>query len=201
MATGVNSCRVSITSPIAKIWGTLVRSSFTAILPLFKVTTPAASRFIPATSACRPVANNTVSKASVVTISFVPTLTNVTSIWPEGSLTNCEGVTSYINLVPISAISDATFSEHCLSKPRNTIDRTATVVGYPSSVRNPATSRLTYPPPIQRVFPGALFKEKISSLVIASSSAPGTSVGIVGRPPTAITMYFAVIVFSSPCRE
>jgi alanine-alpha-ketoisovalerate/valine-pyruvate aminotransferase len=49
-----------------------------------------------------------------------------------------------------------------------------------------------------RVFPGAFFKEKISSLVIDNFSILGTSLGKLGLPPTEIRIYLAVTLSTLP---
>jgi len=54
-----------------------------------------------------------------------------------------------------------------------------------------------HPAPTIRVFPGACFKLKISSLLMPYSMAPGI-LGYLGLPPTAISIFLAVRIFSSP---
>ena len=65
----------------------------------------------------------------------------------------------------------------------------------PTPWRKPAHSRETYEAPIQRVFPGGYGREKMSSLVIPYSVAPGIS-GYLGRRPVARMIFSAVTTFS-----
>ena len=67
----------------------------------------------------------------------------------------------------------------------------------PSAVKKPAVSSEIYDAPTHRVFPGGSGLEKISSLVMQHSFAPGAS-GYDGRPPTAMTTLSVVISCSCP---
>ena len=72
------------------------------------------------------------------------------------------------------------------------MERIATDVSNPSAVKKPAVSREMYDAPTHSVLPGASDREKMSSLEMQHSLAPGAS-GYAGRQPTATTILSAVI--------
>lgn len=78
------------------------------------------------------------------------------------------------------------------------MDLTITVTSKPNECKNPAHSKAMYEAPTTNIFPGAFFKEKISSEVITFFSQLGTLSKNVGLPPVAIKIYFDVIVTYFP---
>mmetsp|Transcript_24278 Transcript_24278/g.77958 ORF Transcript_24278/g.77958 Transcript_24278/m.77958 type:complete len:219 (+) Transcript_24278:543-1199(+) len=178
--------------------GTAVCSFSHASLPLCATTSsPAAPRLSPSVSARRPMAVSTVSNSSSPATPPSPCdARHCTRMRPPSVRSSLAGTNPRRNRVPWPSMYSPILSAHSRSNPRSRMDRTITVVLYPSAARNPAHSSATYEAPTTSVLPGGDSSENMSSLVIASS-APSQSSG-VGRPPTATTNRRAFTIVSFP---
>mmetsp|Transcript_12583 Transcript_12583/g.42543 ORF Transcript_12583/g.42543 Transcript_12583/m.42543 type:complete len:244 (+) Transcript_12583:751-1482(+) len=196
MATGVSSGRPSTTSPMAYTCGAPVCSpTGAATFPLdaFTSTPGSAPRPSWAVSAVRPIAARTVSNSPR------PPSVKATAKAPlAADLSMDAGCTPRRMRTPRDSRCAATRSAQSRSNARSGTERTSTVTSRPRPARKPAHSRAMYEPPTHSVFPGAESSWNTSSDVMASSTAPGTSGGMCGRPPTAMTMCAAVARRVSP---
>lgn len=96
-----------------------------------------------------------------------------------------------MNQTPTFSISQPIQFAISWSNPLKRIDLTMTVVSYPQAFKNPAHSKATQEAPTTNVFPGEVCIQKMSSEVMQYSLSPGIP-KYDGRPPTAMTMYWAV---------
>mmetsp|Transcript_48283 Transcript_48283/g.119603 ORF Transcript_48283/g.119603 Transcript_48283/m.119603 type:complete len:206 (-) Transcript_48283:382-999(-) len=169
------------------MFGTLVCSLFTGILPFGLTSTPAASSPIPRVHTSRPTARSTVSNSSA---SVVPSVRVHVTLFLSPAC-SMEVGTPWTNGMPLCSINVLICPAICWSNPRSGIERIITFVSSPTPWMKPAHSSATYDAPTTSVFPGLVRMEKRSSEVIASSRAPGMS-GYLGRPPIASTTRSAV---------
>mmetsp|Transcript_41984 Transcript_41984/g.70983 ORF Transcript_41984/g.70983 Transcript_41984/m.70983 type:complete len:206 (-) Transcript_41984:414-1031(-) len=186
IATGVSCGRPAATSPIAKMWAALVRSSASVTTnPSPSTRTPARSSPMPLVHGRRPVANSTVSHTSVP--GAPPSLRYGTRLRPvSGSRVTSSGTAGRRTRTPVPSRPRSTRSAMSWSNPRSGIERIMTATLWPSPRRKPAHSSATYDPPTTRTSPGSSGSWKMSSLVMPCSVAPGMS-GYAGRPPIAST--------------